>query len=96
MPAAASSVLSSLRIATFGAIPPGLEHPRDGGVLCVRARRHEQVRAAGGASMPTSLFTTMMMPSWVAMGNRIGAMMSRIAEGSTKLPAAKKQQVHHD
>jgi len=46
--------------------------------------------------MPTSLFTTMLMPSWVAMGNRIGAMISRTAGGSMKLPAAKKQQVHYD
>ena len=45
--------------------------------------------------MPTSMLTTMMMPkctgsmpSFIATGNRIGAMISTIEEGSITLPAS--------
>ena len=44
--------------------------------------------------MPTSMLTTIMMPKWtgsmpsfIATGNRIGAMISTIDEGSITLPA---------
>ena len=45
--------------------------------------------------MPTSMFTTIMMPKWIgsmpsliATGNRIGAMISTIDDGSITLPAS--------
>ena len=45
--------------------------------------------------MPISMFTDIMMPKWIgsmpsfiATGNRIGAMISMIDDGSMKLPAS--------
>src|SRR3546814_14057775 len=54
----------------------------------------------GGVIMPISMFTTMMMPRWIgsmpsfmAMGNRIGARIRMIAEGSMKLPATSRRML---
>ena len=53
-----------------------------------------RLRPTGGVIMPISMLTTMMMPRWIgsmpsciAIGNRIGARIKMIAEGSMKLPA---------
>ncbi|MNZ72889.1 hypothetical protein D3C78_912800 [compost metagenome] len=60
----------------------------------VTAEVTNRLRPTGGVIRPISMFTTMMMPRWIgsmpsctAIGNRIGARIRMIAEGSMKAPA---------
>ena len=53
--------------------------------------------------MPTSMLTTIMMPKWtgsmpsfIATGNRIGAMISTIDDGSITLPASSSSDVDEE